>query len=78
MELLFKIAVFTILGLIIASLASSIFFLAKDQGKNESNRTVTALTIRVTLSIALFALLIVGYLTGVIEPHGIQEGLRVR
>jgi membrane protein involved in colicin uptake len=31
---------------------------------------VKALTVRIVLSLLLFGLLIVGYLTGVIEPHG--------
>lgn len=76
MELFFKIAVVTVLGLILVSLAFGVFFLAKDHGANQGNRTVTALTVRITLSIALFALLMFGYFMGYIEPHGLQQGLQ--
>ncbi len=56
-----------ILGLILLSLASGVFFLFKDSGNQ--NRVVTSLTVRVVLSIALIAVLIIGYLTGQITPH---------
>jgi hypothetical protein len=46
------------------------FFLINDKG--ESDRTVKSLTIRITLSIALFLMLIIGYFTGMIQPHGIS------
>ncbi len=55
--------------LILISLGSGVFFLAKDDGK--SNRVVTSLTIRVTLSITLFILLFAGYYFGNLKPHGI-------
>lgn len=55
--------------LILISLGSGVFFLAKDDGK--SNRVVTSLTIRVTLSITLFILLFAGYYFGDLKPHGI-------
>jgi len=56
-----------ILGLILLSLASGVFFLFKDSGNQ--NRVVTSLTVRIILSIALIAVLIIGYLTGQITPH---------
>ncbi len=56
--------------LILVSLGSGMFFLAKDQGK--SNRVVTSLTIRVALSISLFVMIFIGYYTGAIQPHGLQ------
>ena len=55
--------------LVLLSLASGMFFLAKDNGK--TNRVVTSLTIRVTLSITLFVLLFIGYYFGDLKPHGI-------
>jgi len=55
--------------LILLSLGSGVFFLAKDDGK--SNRVVTSLTVRVALSITLFVLLFAGYYLGALEPHGI-------
>lgn len=56
--------------LILASLASGVFFLVKDDGK--SNRVVTSLTVRITLSITLFLLLFAGYYFGDLRPHGIN------
>lgn len=67
--LLFKIAIFTILLIILVSLGSGMFFLVKDGSK--SNRTVTSLTFRVILSIVLFMLLFVGFKTNLIQPHGL-------
>ena len=56
--------------LILISLGSGVVFLAKDDGK--SNRVVTSLTVRIILSISLFALLFIGYYMGEIQPHGIN------
>lgn len=56
--------------LILISLGSGIFFLAKDDGK--SNRVVTSLTVRVILSVTLFILLFAGYYFGDLKPHGIS------
>lgn len=55
--------------LILASLASGVVFLAKDDGK--SNRVVTSLTVRVALSISLFLLLFIGYYFGDLKPHNL-------
>lgn len=56
--------------LIIGSLASALVFLMKDKGK--SDRTVTALGLRVGFSIALFLLILLAYKLGWIEPTGIR------
>ncbi|HRJ51391.1 MAG TPA: twin transmembrane helix small protein [Candidatus Thiothrix moscowensis] len=65
----FKVLIVINLLLILISLVSGVFFLAKDNGN--SNRVVTSLTTRVALSVFLICLLIVGYLTGQIAPHGV-------
>jgi low temperature requirement protein LtrA len=67
-----KIIVVLFLFAIIASLGSGLFYLVKDKGS--SNRTVRALTIRISLSVLLFVLLMLGYLTGLLQPHGIHPG----
>ena len=67
---LFKITVLALLALILLSLASGLFFIVKGEGK--SNHTRNALTVRISLSVALFVLLIAGYLKGWIQPHGIN------
>ena len=56
--------------LILISLAAGVLFLRKDG--NEDTRVVKSLTVRVILSITLIGLIIVGYLTGSIQPHAIQ------
>ena len=63
-----KILAIVILGLILLSLASSVVFLFKDSGNQK--RVVTSLTVRVALSVALILVLIIGFLTGQIQPHG--------
>lgn len=62
------IMVFALLA-IVASLGVALWRLITDRG--ESERTVKALTFRIGLSIALFMLLVLGMLTGVVVPHGI-------
>jgi DUF2909 family protein len=51
---------------IVGSLLSGLIFLVRDKGT--TNRTVKALTVRVALSVFLFALLMIGYWLGLI--HG--------
>ncbi len=65
-----KIIVALAFILILASLASALFFLMKDKG--QSNRTVHALAFRVGFSIALFSLLLISYKLGWIQPTGIH------
>lgn len=64
---MFKILIIINLILILISLFSGVFFLAKDSGK--SNRIVTTLTIRVALSVCLICLLLIGYYTGNLQPN---------
>ncbi len=70
--LIFKSLVFILLILIFISLSGGLFFLARDKGG--SKRAVYSLTVRVVLSITLFLLLLTGFLTGLIQPHGILPG----
>jgi hypothetical protein len=41
--------------------------------KNHPAEAVRALTWRIALSVALFVLLLIGFATGLIEPHGVQR-----
>jgi hypothetical protein len=59
-----KIVVILFLVFIVGSLFSALFFLVRDKGHGE--RTVRALTVRIALSLVLFALLILGYHFGFI------------
>ena len=67
-----KIIIIVFLIAIIGSLFSGLFFLMKDKGASE--RTVKALTVRVSLSVLLFILLMIGFATGVLQPHGVYPG----
>jgi hypothetical protein len=60
-----KIIVILFLVFIVGSLFSALFFLVRDKGHGE--RTVKALTVRVALSLLLFALLVLGYHFGFIS-----------
>jgi hypothetical protein len=71
--LIYKIIIVLLLLAVIVSLTSGMFFLVNDKG--ETDRTVKSLTIRVSLSIALFLMLFIGYFMGLIQPHGINSGL---
>ena len=67
--MLIKIIIVFMLLLILLSLGSGLVYLIKDNGRSE--RTVKALTVRITLSLILFILLMVAFATGLITPHGI-------
>ena len=67
-----KIIVVLFLLAIVGSLLSGLFFLMKDKGTSE--RTVRALTVRVSLSVLLFILLMIGFATGLLQPHGVTPG----
>jgi hypothetical protein len=59
-----KIVVILMMLVIAGSLLSAGFFLVRDQGK--SDRTVRALTVRIVLSVCVFALLMLGHYFGLI------------
>lgn len=64
-----RIVVLIFVVLIVASLASALYYLVKDKGG--SDRTVRALTYRVGLSITLFVLLMLGFYFGFIPARGL-------
>lgn len=55
--------------LILISLASALFHLVKH--KDESEKTVKALTYRITLSLILFILVFIAFATGWVKPSGL-------
>lgn len=67
--MLMKFIVIALLIVILASLGSGLVFLISDRGSTK--RTVKALTLRITLSLVAFLLLMAGYATGLIQPHGL-------
>ena len=65
--ILYRIIIIAFLLVILGSLASALYFLIKDKG--QSNRTVKALTLRVSLSLGLFLLLMAGFYFGILPPR---------
>ncbi len=65
-----RLIIILVLAAILASLFSGMYFMLKDRGR--STRNVKALSVRIGLSLLLFALLIVAYLTGIIKPNDIH------
>lgn len=64
---MFKLILLLLLIGVLASLFSGLFFLYRDQGAGD--RTVKALSVRIGLSIAIFALLLLGYRFGLIPGY---------
>lgn len=64
-----KLILIALLLGIVASLFSGLFFLMKDDSSRR--RTLTALKIRVGLSIALLVFLALAFINGWLRPHGL-------
>lgn len=65
-----KIILVVLLLAIVASLFSGLFFLMKDD--SSKRRTLTALKVRVGLSIVLLIFLALAFTNGWLKPHGLQ------
>jgi len=65
--LLVKVIVLVLLGFVVISLFSGLFFMVKDKG--QTNRTVNALSVRVGLSILAIVVVMIAGATGVIEVN---------
>jgi putative copper export protein len=68
MSLTFKLPALILLLLIIFALGEAMYYLSKDHGDIDKTRVVKALSLRVTLALVLFVLLIVGAFFGFIQP----------
>jgi hypothetical protein len=68
--MLAKVILVVLLLAIVASLFSGLFFLMKDDSRER--RVLTALKIRVGLSIALLIFLALAFSQGWLEPHGVR------
>ena len=68
--MLIKTIILIMLLLVLVSLGASMFTRIKD--RNKTDRTVKFLTFRIAISVSLFVLLIVSFLMGWIQPHGIM------
>jgi hypothetical protein len=63
-----KILIIATLIAIVVSMGQALFAMAS--GPTNDKRMVRALTVRVALSVGLFVILLVGWATGAISPHG--------
>lgn len=66
---LVKVLVVVILVAIVASLGSALYQLSR--GTGDSGKMLRALTWRISLSVALFLLLLIAYALGWLQPHGV-------
>ncbi|MBW4050388.1 MAG: twin transmembrane helix small protein [Proteobacteria bacterium] len=73
MPALFRIVVILALLAIVASLGSALFHLSRGT-QADSAKMARALTIRIVLSIVLFALIMLAWYAGIIAPHGVTPG----
>jgi hypothetical protein len=71
MRSLVWILVFVCLAGILLSLGSGLFHLARGGGEEDSRKLGRAFTIRISLSIALFLLLLFAWHQGWIAPHSL-------
>jgi len=67
-----KLLIIGVLIVILYNLGAGLYYMMVDKGK--SNRTVKSLSWRIGLSVGLILLVILGIYTGVIKPHGINQG----
>ena len=63
-----KLVILLMLTAIVVSLGSGLFFLTRDRDDQASTRVLTALKVRVALSIVLVAFLVLSFFLGWIEP----------
>jgi hypothetical protein len=68
---LIRVLIVCVLAGIVASLGTALYHLSS--GKGDSRRMLRALTVRIALSLALFALLMLAWWAGLITPRGLQH-----
>ncbi|MGN6789882.1 MAG: twin transmembrane helix small protein [Rhodanobacteraceae bacterium] len=66
---IYKVILVIVFLVVIFELGQALYFMMTD--RTGSNRTVWALTRRVAFSLLLFALIVIGIVTGVLHPHGV-------
>lgn len=69
--MIMKIVIVLLMLAIVASLASAMFYLVRDESTSDNRKVVKALAFRIGLSLFLFILLFVAFAMGWIQPHGI-------
>ena len=74
MQAIIWLLVFLCLAGILVSLGSGLFHLARGRDEEDSRKLARALTVRISLSLALFALLLLAWHFGYIAPHPFGQG----
>lgn len=59
------------LAAVVLSLGTGLFHLSRGKGDEDSRKLARALTVRIAISLALFALLMIAWYFGLIAPHGL-------
>ncbi len=70
MPIYFRIGILIAFAAIVASLGSALYHLSRGT-QQDSAKLVRALTVRIVLSLALFALIMLAWYAGLITPHGV-------
>jgi hypothetical protein len=73
MEAFVRPLVIILLVAIVVSLGSALRHLSRGGSADDSRKMARALTIRISLSLALFVLLLIAWYMGLISPHGLQN-----
>ena len=71
-----KILIILVFLSIVASLGIALFHLIKN--KESSEKTVKALTYRISISLALFIMLAIALMSGLIQPSGIGMQMQLQ
>ena len=74
--MLIKTVVIFAFLLILLSLGSALFNIVKYKDQANAQKTLNALTLRITLSIVLFIFIFIAVANGWLEPHGL--GARIQ
>ncbi|HEV2229516.1 MAG TPA: twin transmembrane helix small protein [Steroidobacteraceae bacterium] len=73
MDSLVTLLIVCLLAAIVLSLGAGLFHLARGRDDEDSRKLARALTWRIAISLALFALLMIAWHFGLISPHGLQS-----
>lgn len=71
MAFTFRLPALILMGLVVVVLVEALYFLAKDHGDIDKTRVVRALSMRVSLALILFLLIVAGAFLGFIRPHAL-------
>lgn len=67
--MIFKIFILCLLAVVLVSLGTALSAMAKG---DSSDKMLKSLTWRISLSVLIFILLLIGQATGLITPHGLS------